>query len=68
MNANVIIAVLGVLLVVASAAFFIFGRKAGTGAERERQAAIVAAENVAGVKAVEDALFCADPVSVVLVS
>lgn len=36
--------------------------------ERERQAAIVAAENVAGVKAVEDALFCADPVSVILVS
>lgn len=36
--------------------------------ERERQAAIVAAENVAGVKAVEDGLFCADPVSVILVS
>ncbi|CAN7711061.1 CBS domain-containing protein [Mesorhizobium caraganae] len=36
--------------------------------ERERQAAIVAAENVAGVKAVEDDLFCADPVSVILVS
>ena len=36
--------------------------------ERERQAAIVAAENVAGVKAVKDDLFCADPVSVVLVS
>nr|WP_319799915.1 BON domain-containing protein [Mesorhizobium sp. PAMC28654] len=35
--------------------------------ERERQAAIVAAENVAGVKAVKDDLFCADPVSVVLV-
>ncbi|WP_318012471.1 MULTISPECIES: CBS domain-containing protein [unclassified Mesorhizobium] len=36
--------------------------------ERERQAAIVAAENVGGVKAVEDGLFCADPVSVLLVS
>lgn len=36
--------------------------------ERERQAAIVAAENVAGVKAVEDGLFCADPMSVLLVS
>lgn len=36
--------------------------------ERERQAAIVAAENVAGVKAVRDGLFCADPLSVVLVS
>jgi CBS domain-containing protein len=36
--------------------------------ERERQAAIVAAENVAGVKAVKDDLFCADPLSVVLVS
>jgi CBS domain-containing protein len=36
--------------------------------ERERQAAIVAAENAAGVKAVKDDLFCADPVSVILVS
>jgi CBS-domain-containing membrane protein len=36
--------------------------------ERERQAAIVAAENVAGVKAVKDSLFCAGPLSVVLVS
>ncbi|ESW84877.1 MULTISPECIES: CBS domain-containing protein [unclassified Mesorhizobium] len=36
--------------------------------ERARRAAIVAAENVAGVKAVEDGLFCADPVSVLLVS
>jgi len=36
--------------------------------ERERQAAMVAAENVAGVNAVKDNLFCADPVSVVLVS
>ncbi|MCA0008729.1 MULTISPECIES: CBS domain-containing protein [unclassified Mesorhizobium] len=36
--------------------------------ERERQAAFVAAENVAGVKAVRDGLFCADPLSVVLVS
>ncbi|WP_348626162.1 BON domain-containing protein [Mesorhizobium sp. LNHC252B00] len=36
--------------------------------ERERQAAIVAAENVAGVKAVRDNLFCAGPLSVVLVS
>jgi CBS-domain-containing membrane protein len=36
--------------------------------ERERQAAIVAAENVAGVKAVTDDLFCADPLSVILVS
>ncbi|TPN51467.1 CBS domain-containing protein [Mesorhizobium sp. B1-1-7] len=36
--------------------------------ERERRAAIVAAENVAGVKHVEDSLFCADPVSVILVS
>ncbi|TIS55649.1 MAG: CBS domain-containing protein [Mesorhizobium sp.] len=36
--------------------------------ERERQAAIVAAENVAGVKAVKDNLFCAEPLSVILVS
>ncbi|RUV00776.1 CBS domain-containing protein [Mesorhizobium sp. M6A.T.Cr.TU.017.01.1.1] len=36
--------------------------------ERKRQAAIVAAENVAGVKAVKDNLFCAEPLSVVLVS
>ena len=36
--------------------------------ERERQAAIVAAENVAGVKAVMDRLFCPGPLSVVLVS
>lgn len=36
--------------------------------ERERQAAIVAAENAAGVKAVKDDLFCADPLSVILVS
>ena len=36
--------------------------------ERERQSAIVAAENVAGVRFVEDNLFCADPVSVILVS
>ncbi|MER9313477.1 CBS domain-containing protein [Mesorhizobium australicum] len=36
--------------------------------ERERQAAIVAAENVSGVNAVKDDLFCADPVSVFLVS
>lgn len=36
--------------------------------ERERQAAIVAAENVAGVKAVKDNLFCAAPLSVILVS
>ncbi len=36
--------------------------------ERERQAAIIAAENVAGVRAVRDHLFCAGPFSVVLVS
>ena len=36
--------------------------------ERERQAAIVAAENVVGVRAVKDNLFCAGPLSVVLVS
>ncbi|TIP07851.1 CBS domain-containing protein [Mesorhizobium sp.] len=36
--------------------------------ERERQAAIVAAENVPGVKAVKDNLFCAAPLSVILVS
>ncbi|WP_318013211.1 CBS domain-containing protein [Mesorhizobium sp. CO1-1-11] len=36
--------------------------------ERQRQAAIVAAENVAGVRAVEDGLFCAEPFSVLLVS
>lgn len=36
--------------------------------ERERQAAIVAAENVAGVKLVKDSLFCAEPLSVILVS
>ncbi|TJW03628.1 MAG: CBS domain-containing protein [Mesorhizobium sp.] len=36
--------------------------------ERERQAAIVAAENVGGVSAVTDNLFCAGPLSVVLVS
>lgn len=36
--------------------------------ERQRQAAIVAAENVAGVKTVKDNLFCAGPMSVILVS
>ncbi|MES0049945.1 CBS domain-containing protein [Mesorhizobium sp. M0053] len=36
--------------------------------ERQRQAAIVAAENVAGVKMVKDNLFCAGPMSVLLVS
>ncbi|TIL83081.1 MAG: BON domain-containing protein, partial [Mesorhizobium sp.] len=36
--------------------------------ERQRKAAVVAAENVAGVKAVKDSLFCAGPLSVVLVS
>ncbi|TJW39972.1 MAG: CBS domain-containing protein, partial [Mesorhizobium sp.] len=36
--------------------------------ERERQAAVVAAENVAGVKAVKDNLFCVGPLSVILVS
>lgn len=36
--------------------------------ERERRAAIVAAENVAGVKGVDDNLFCAEPLSVILVS
>jgi ribonuclease Y len=39
MNANVIAAVLGVLLLVASPALFIFGRKTGTKSERDRQAA-----------------------------
>ena len=38
MNANVIIAVLGALLIVASAAFFVWGRKTGTAGEHERQA------------------------------
>jgi len=36
--------------------------------ERQRKAAIVAAENVAGVKEVKDNLFCAEPLSVILVS
>ncbi|WP_027169482.1 CBS domain-containing protein [Mesorhizobium sp. WSM3224] len=36
--------------------------------ERQRKAAVVAAENVAGVKKVTDKLFCAGPLSVVLVS
>ena len=36
--------------------------------ERQRKAALVAAENVAGVKKVTDKLFCAGPLSVVLVS
>ncbi|RWB79001.1 MAG: CBS domain-containing protein [Mesorhizobium sp.] len=36
--------------------------------ERQRKAAVVAAENVAGVKKVTDKLFCAEPFSVVLVS
>ncbi|TIR63676.1 MAG: CBS domain-containing protein, partial [Mesorhizobium sp.] len=36
--------------------------------ERQRKAAVVVAENVAGVKAVKDSLFCAEPFSVVLVS
>jgi len=55
MNANVIIAVLGVLLVVASAAFFIFGRKAGTGAERERQAAAKATAEETAKRILSDA-------------
>ncbi|WP_348627005.1 CBS domain-containing protein [Mesorhizobium sp. M3A.F.Ca.ET.080.04.2.1] len=36
--------------------------------ERQRKAAVVAAENVAGVKAIKDSLFCAEPFSMVLVS
>ncbi|MGX8010000.1 CBS domain-containing protein [Mesorhizobium sp. ORM8.1] len=36
--------------------------------ERQRKAAIVAAENVAGVRHVKDSLFCAEPFSVILVS
>ncbi|MER9330653.1 CBS domain-containing protein [Mesorhizobium sp. M0488] len=36
--------------------------------ERQRQATIVAAENVPGVKVVADNLFCAGPMSVLLVS
>ncbi|WP_347567192.1 CBS domain-containing protein [Mesorhizobium sp. WSM4904] len=36
--------------------------------ERQRKAAVVAAENVKGVKEVKDSLFCAGPLSVVLVS
>ncbi len=36
--------------------------------ERQRKAAVVAAENVAGVRKVTDKLFCAGPLSVVLVS
>jgi CBS domain-containing protein len=36
--------------------------------ERQRKAAVIAAENVAGVKKVTDKLFCAGPLSVVLVS
>lgn len=55
MNANVISAVLGVLLVVASAAFFIFGRKAGTGAERERQAAAKATAEETAKRILSDA-------------
>src|SRR4051812_40777388 len=38
MNANVIAAVLGVLLLLASPAFFFLGRNTGTSAERRRQA------------------------------
>ncbi|TRC99652.1 CBS domain-containing protein [Mesorhizobium sp. WSM4303] len=36
--------------------------------ERERQAAIVAAENVPGVRSVKDNLFCTGPLSAILVS
>ncbi|RWG84923.1 CBS domain-containing protein [Mesorhizobium sp.] len=36
--------------------------------ERQRQAAVVAAENVEGVREVKDNLFCAGPLSMVLVS
>ena len=36
--------------------------------ERQREAAVVAAENVAGVKAVKDSLFRAGPFSVLLIS
>ncbi|TPJ81198.1 CBS domain-containing protein [Mesorhizobium sp. B2-6-2] len=36
--------------------------------ERQRKAAVVAAENVAGVKTVTDKLFCAGPLSVLLLS
>ena len=36
--------------------------------DRQRQAAVVAAENVAGVKQVKDSLFCVGPLSVLLVS
>ncbi len=36
--------------------------------ERQRKAAVVAAENIKGVKEIRDNLFCAGPLSVVLVS
>ena len=36
--------------------------------ERQRKAAVVAAENIKGVKEVKDNLFCAGPLSMVLVS
>jgi ribonuclease Y len=55
MNASVVSAVLGVLLVVASAAFFIFGRKTGTAAERERQAAAKATAEETARRILSDA-------------
>lgn len=36
--------------------------------ERQRKAAVVAAENVAGVNSVKDSLFCVGPLSVLLIS
>jgi len=55
MNANVLLAVLGALLVVASPAFFIFGRKTGTSAERERQAAAKATAEETAKRILADA-------------
>ena len=55
MDANVIIAVLGALVVIASPAFFVVGRKTGVSSERARQAAAKATAEESAKKILADA-------------
>ena len=55
MNANVIIAVLGALVIIASAAFFMLGRKSGATAELQRQAAAKATAEESAKRILSDA-------------
>ena len=55
MDANVIIAALGVLVLIASAAFFIVGKKNGVNSERARQSAAKATAEESAKKILADA-------------